>query len=331
MVSSETLDIDFSNEAMEPAPLSDAYQPPVLTPSSPVEAWRARRSLTWGSSEVATLLLAYELAPMDAKVAAWMREGATFYQRLGIPKLLAWKAGLRAEPGRDQAIKDKGNELERRVLTRWQFTDAHKHVDPRTIQHASQIPRNFLPLPDRRCPAIAVSPDAWAFGHGPRSSRDFVDVEVKTTRDEVTEVPWGYVQQTRTQMDAMAADRGVVVMGVCWLRDDLPEDHESKRLAVFTVARDERETRVRYAVATEALALTDRLAELALEVSTDGMDEKELRRTRATRKAAAKRCRDLWAESKARVEHLRDLRLAQLEAVLDGIEGLDWILARQSA
>jgi len=255
------LALDFGHEAMEPDPLAGAYRP-----SAPTDPWLRRRGLTWGSSEIATLLLAYELAPLDAQVPAWMRDGATYYQRLGVPKILAWKAGIRVQPkGRDQATLDRGHRLERRVLSRWQYTRAHELVDPRTIQHADELPRRILPLVDRRCPALAVSPDAWAWGHGRREERDFVVVELKSSRyEEPAEPPWGYVQQLRSQMDAMEAERGVLVVGLLETDFDVPEE-KRKLLDVVAceVEPDPEETALRYQVAAEAQALVGRLAALA--------------------------------------------------------------------
>ena len=299
------------------------------------EAWLANRAMTWGSSDIAQLMLAYGLAPVDAKVAAWMRDGAAYYQRLHIPKLIAWKSGLMPEPSRDTAIKDEGNRLEQRVLSRWQFTQAHEHVDPRTVQHATRLPQRILPLVDRRCPAIAVSPDAWAYGHlegeGARARRDFVILEVKTTRDDLDAAPWGYVQQLGSQMDAMSADRGMLLVGVRWLRDDLPDEERYTAPITFAVPRDADETARRYEVATEALELVGQLGAVAPDVSTVGMDAAEVRRSLKSRKTAALRCRDLWDASRARMAHLRDARAVAIGDACEAIDGIDEILARQSA
>lgn len=300
-------------------------------PSTPRGLWLGRRRLTWGSSEVAPLLLAYGLAPLDAKVAGWQRECAEHYARLGIPKLIAWKAGLAEQPKGDEKSKEEGNRRERQILTRWQFTSAHEHVDPRTVEHSDVLPRQMLPIVDRNCAAIAVSPDAWAHGYGPADSRELVAVEIKSTRDEVTEAPWGYVMQTQSQMDAMHATRGLIVMGIRWLREDL--DDSERYLATFIVRQNDHATAMRYAVATEALTLVAEIATFEAAITTTGMDDKEKRHSLKRRKAAAANVAELWEASKERMSAWRDPSRDHIDDALAGIDDgeLDEILSAQSA
>lgn len=299
--------LDFSHEGMTPPALSDAY-----APRDERNPWLARRRLTWGSSEIAPLLQAYGLAPLGAKIPGWVAEQGDEYQRLGVPRIVAWKAGLRARPKSDEVSKEAGARLERRVLERWRYTEAHRYVDPRTVEHASRLPQSWLPFLDRSCPALAVTPDAWASDY----QRRHVCVEVKCSRDPMTEPPWGYVHQTQSQMDAMGAERGFLVVGERWLREKDPE--ADKRIVTFVIERDAEATRLRYAVATEALRVVRKL-----ELAAEAANREDV--TARERKEIGQHVRDTWRASLESMSDRRDAAIVQLEGALAGLDlaGLD--------
>jgi hypothetical protein len=85
----------FSHAALTPNPVTD------YRPRESEDPWLMRRTFAWGGSELAPLLYAYGLAPLDAAAPAWVIEQAEHYKALGVPKLIAWKAGLRARPKGD--------------------------------------------------------------------------------------------------------------------------------------------------------------------------------------------------------------------------------------
>lgn len=87
----------FSHEAMSVDPLDGVYRG-----REEKDPWLRRRTWAWGGSELAPLLYAYGLAPLSAAAPAWVIEQAEHYKALGVPKLIAWKAGLRARPKGDR-------------------------------------------------------------------------------------------------------------------------------------------------------------------------------------------------------------------------------------
>ncbi len=283
------LDLDFSHAAMTPDPLSSAYRPRLEQ-----DPWLARRALSWGGSEVGPLLVAYGLAPAYAVLPAWVIEQAEHYQRLGIPKIVAWKAGLRARPKGDTKSKGRGNERERELLARYKATIARHRVDPRSIRHADTVPQEFFPLVDRSGVPLAVTPDAWA-----RSASDgsLISIELKCTFDELSIVapPWHYVQQLQAEMAVMHASGGLLVVGERWV-DDRDGEHDGP-IRAFPVAPDPDAIAVIRAVVTEAWELVLALREAP----------------------SAAHCRELWLHSCERMRGYRDQTVEQIETALDGI------------
>lgn len=313
------LALDFSNEAMEPPALSDAYRPP-----APADPWLERRTHAIGGSEVGALLVAYGLAPIDAILPSWLlEENVAHYQRLGIPKMLAQKAGLRSRPkGGDQKSKDAGNELERELLGRYRATIAKRRVDPKSIRHASTLPKQFFPFVDRHCPALAVTPDAWARA----LDGELCMIELKTTYHPlaVVRAPWHYLCQLQAEMAVCGARWGLLVMGEGWIADE-PGQNWTPRprgpIRAFAVGRDEAMIALVRTVATEGWRVVEQLRNIAIEF--DEIGNAQTKKAREARKAAAAKCAEIWGESRERMQAFADPAREYLETALSEIEGLD--------
>lgn len=316
--------LDFSNEAMEPGALADCYRP-----NAPEDPWLERRTYAWGGSEVGPLLVAYGLAPVDAILPSWVVDQAEHYQRLRVPKLLAWKAGLRSRPVGDKKSKDRGSDRERELLHRFRAQQANlrparRRVDPRTIRHADTLPQQFFPFVDRHCHRLAVTPDAWA-----RAARDaeLVMIELKCTYKpfSVVRPPWHYRCQLQAEIAACSARYGLLVMGECWVDDAAPDGP----VRAFAQQRDEELiARVR-TVATEAWSVVERLRGIAQEI--DELGDATTAAAKRAKKALTQQCGEVWDTSRASLAELRDPTSRHIDDALEEIEGLDEILARQSA
>lgn len=317
-------ELDMSHEAMEPSPLADCYRP-----SAPADPWLERRTYAWGGSEVGPLLVAYGLAPHNAILPAWVIDQAEHYQRLGVPKLLAWKAGLRVRPAGDTKSKDRGSDRERELLSRYRAQQAHllpgrRRVDPRTIRHADTLPQQFFPFVDRHCHRLAVTPDAWA-----RAARDgeLVMIELKCTYKPISVVrpPWHYRCQLQAEIAACSARYGLLVMGECWIDDAAPDGP----VRAFAQQRDEELIARLRTVATEAWSVVEQLRGVAQEM--DELGETKTAAARRAKKALVRRCAETWEASRASMAELRDPTRQHIDAALEEVDGLDEILARQSA
>jgi hypothetical protein len=306
--------LDFSVEGMEPSALSDAYRPAARPASSLEEEWHENRTHAWGGSEMAPLLVAYGLSPLRSTPPTWVLDQSEHYQRLGVPKLLAWKAGLRARPQGDKVTKDLGNDRERELLARWRTTLAHRRIDPATLRHSSSLPRSFLPFVDRRCHRIAVTPDAWARA----LDRELAMVSAKCTYKPLSQgaLPWHYVPQVQAEIGTCGARHGIVVVGEGWV-DPSPE-RPGGPIRAFVVPRDEDMIALQRALATEAWAVVVELRALAAEV--DALGERKDKAAQAAKKTAAKACAAAWSASRERMGHLRDPAREQLEDVLSGLD-----------
>lgn len=286
--------IDFSAEAMEPGPLDDAYRP-----CEPADPWLRRRTHAWGASEVGPLLVAYGLHPLGEEIPAWVMDQARHYQRLGVPRLLAWKAGLRARPKGDKKSKGTGRDRERELYQRFKRGIARRRLDPRKLRHADSVPREWFPLVDRHCTALACTPDAWA-----RARRDgsLVAIELKCTFHPTLAPPWHYRMQLQAQMAAMECRHGLLVVGERWVADHEPDGP----IRCFVVEPHQPTVDLLRTVATEAWGLVEEL--------------------RAVKDA--KRCRELWEQSWQRMRSYADTDAVRLEDALgdlsldtDGLEG----------
>ncbi len=281
--------LDFSDQAMTPSALADCYRP-----SEQKDPWLRRRTHAWGGSEVAPLLVGYGLAPLSASLPGWVLEQAEHYKRLGTPRLVAWKAGLRGRPKGDTLAKKRGRDRERELLVRWRSSLAGRRVDARTVRHADTVPRQFFPLVDRYCHRLAVTPDAWARAH----DGSLVAIECKCTYyAPILGVPWHYYVQLQAEMATMEADHGLLVVGEQWVDENEPDGP----VRAFVVMPDASTVYLIRAVCVEAWALVEALRE-----------ERD-----------ARRCRALWTESVERMREHRAPDIAELEDVLAGIAGID--------
>jgi len=314
----EPLSLDFSHEAMTPDPLSDAYRP-----RPPENQWLAQRTLAWGGSEVGALLTAYGLAPANAILPAWVLAQTEHYARLGVPKLVAWKAGLRARPGGDKKTMSRGAELEKKLLGRFRDGPARYRVQPRSIRHASTLPQQFLPFVDRVCHRLAVTPDAWARA----LDGELCMIELKCSYKPLAIVrpPWHYRCQLQAEMAVCGARYGLLVVGEQWVDDTVPDGP----VRVFAETVDAPLVELLRVVAVEGWRVVEALRSLALEI--DGLEDRQGAVARRARKAAAERCGELWAESIEHVRAFRDPTRAYVDAVLEEIPGIEEILARQCA
>lgn len=180
-------------------------QPTVEPPRDP---WLVRRAHHFGASEVAALMIATGRRDPDI-FPKWIQQKAR--------KLIRIKAGL-AKPSKPGGAALIGLERERELFVEWsrlvQFGEVGRELalEHSTLRYSESVPREWLPLVDRECPALAVTPDAWGrdvFG-------DHVVVELKCLVKSYDEAPIHYQMQVQAQMAAMNARRAVIIAGDSW-------------------------------------------------------------------------------------------------------------------
>lgn len=140
----------------------------------------------------------------------------------GLPRLYAEKAGLLA-PLAVGTAAHFGQEREELLLRTWaehiergEYAVEHEAiVDPGSIEHASAVPREWMPLPARFARFIASTPDAWC-----RSDLDgsLYDVELKCVTSDVFEARWYWVVQVQAQGMSTGSEGAFVVAGSRWAR-----------------------------------------------------------------------------------------------------------------
>lgn len=185
-------------------------------------AWHARRDLTWGASEVAALFVALDVED-PAQLGSYARKAGKRYERgrWREPRIILQKAGI-VPPLKAGKAAGRGLDLERMLIVQWRQMVAHgtaegaEMVDARTIAYVPDaLPVELLPLPCRHCPALAVSPDAWA--------RDVLGdlgaVEAKCSVRAYGGPKRQHVIQLHAQADTMAAEWLAVVEGEGWGAD----------------------------------------------------------------------------------------------------------------
>lgn len=180
--------------------------------------WLERRTLGFGASDVGALLLICGHAP-DEKTPKWLLETVKVPRGARAPRLLLEKAGL-VEPREVGATAQAGNDRERELLEQWKLSVQHEAlripeerlVRLDTVAHADSVPREWLPLVDRHCPRLIATPDAWARD----VMGDLVDVQLKCSVAERTELPWYYRAQIVAETAVMNARWGLCVLGERW-------------------------------------------------------------------------------------------------------------------
>lgn len=298
--------LDFASLDEPPAALSDAYRG-----SDERDPWLRRRTHAWGGSEVAPLLTAYGLAPLDATSPRWVTEQAEHYKRLGIPKLIAWKSGLRARPKGDVVSMSRGNDREKELFDRYRLGLARRRVDPRSMRYADRFPREWFPLVDRRSHRLAVTPDAVARDH----QGGLVAIELKCTFKECSALPWHYRAQLEAEMATMEAVGGLLVVGERWVDDTSPDGP----IRAFAVRPDPQFAELLRLVCIEAWHVVTELRDVARrvdELGTSAADKRE-------KKRLAEEAAETWRKSHARMQSHRDDDVAHLDQVLADLEGLD--------
>lgn len=180
-------------------------------PTRPVDPWLARRRLGWGASDLPVLFAARGW--LDAGAITADQRAEIENNRHGVPRYLARKAGLMKDKrGQSQAQI----EAQEKTLLRVWLSQAEDHgVDPDSVRHASEAPREWYPLIDRHCPALSTTPDAWG--------RDIYDgslvtIELKCPPDVEAWSRWGmrWTVQVTGQLAVTGADRGLLVCGERW-------------------------------------------------------------------------------------------------------------------
>ena len=197
-------ELDFSHEAM--------HRPQLVAP--PADPWLARRMLGFGASEIGALYLALELRTPSPDDPKYLLDAAA--------RLFGVKAGRRKPSGGSRATEG-GQRRERDVLRAWADAGCPGSiVEPWSVRHADEIPREYLPLVDRHCPRLVCTPDGYARDDGGR----LVHVEVKTTwkrhdaRHTAPFLWWGYELQVQAGIAATGAHSGVCVVGLGYASGD---------------------------------------------------------------------------------------------------------------
>lgn len=345
MTGIELLDaLQFADLDDPPPALSDAYR----GTDSP-DPWLRRRTHAWGGSEAGPLLMAYGLAPLSASPPAWAREQGEHYSRLGVPRIIAWKSGLRTRPAgstADKEAKQRGHDLEKRLLRRWRDTHARARyelwaagrsswaVDPAKVRHATQTPREWFPLVDRRCSKLAITPDAIArlASRDPRRVGGLLALEVKTTYHACAAIPWHYAVQLQAEIATMDCVGGLLIVGEGWQREDGTEVEDAMRgpVRAYAARPDPDMIALIRLVCVEAWTVVEEVREVvrrfdeldADPASTTKSGAKTAWRKREE-KAAALRCAELWERSRERMREHRDPAREHLDAVLAEVDGLD--------
>lgn len=218
-------DLSCSPESMEADRVAGA-------PSG--DQWLQRRHLLWGASDVPVLfaargwLSAAALTDAQRKELEDCKRGAG----RGVPKYLARKAGLmRDKKGQPQHETEA---IEKRLLSLWRERWAEDYgVDPDSVRHSSDVPREFLPLVCRVCHVLGATPDAWG--------RDIYDgsltgIELKAPPDREAWAKWGerWTVQVHAQNGVCGYSRSLLVCGEEWAIPD-----RAGRVTTTEIERDE--------------------------------------------------------------------------------------------
>ena len=157
-------------------------------------------------------------------------------------------------------------------------------------------------------------------------------IELKCTyKPSSGRVSWHHRVQLQAEMAVCAARYGLVVVGEQWVDDTVPDGP----VRAFGMLRDEDLIERIRVTATEAWDAVERLRNVALEIETiERQTTKSGALTAAARRdrnAARAHASEIWSASEDRMRPWRDATRQHLDAALEEIDGLDEILARQSA
>ena len=190
------------------------------------EAWLRRRDYGWGGSDIPVLLLALGMR-QGCEAPAWMRARARHVVLRGdfagidtTPRIFAEKAGL-VSPLGVGAAAGRGTEREAELIATWRsnlehgWPEGHEATyNPATIVAAG--PQRIMPLVDRVCPRLCVTPDAWLETHDGR----FVVAQMKCSYGSAPDLRWYWRDQATAEIGATGADAGVLVCGEYWARPE---------------------------------------------------------------------------------------------------------------
>lgn len=183
---------------------------------APLSPWQQRRLLTFGASEVPSLLLAFGLRDAKTATKRCQANAAIVRGSLGYPRIIAEKAGIKlplAHPG--------GGKREGELVRAW--AAGLRPTDPylgETLVHFDEPEETKATLVDPTCPRLAVSLDArirdmW---------RTLGVVEAKCGDNDTDDgvCPWQWRDQVQSQLAATSLQWGVAVQGVWWAYRDGP-------------------------------------------------------------------------------------------------------------
>ena len=197
--------LDMSIAGMTPAPRNAA------APASP---WHARRLEGFGASDVAVLLAVTGRREMSTLPRYLADKAKPLRTKHGpAPRVVLERCG-RPETKAGPAA-DIGKARERELLDAWAATlTPFDDVEPASLRHSSDAPGWVWPYPDRRCPRLAASLDAW----GRDSWGDDIAIELKCSRAVRDALPWYWAAQVQAQLAASGLGLGLVVCGQEWSR-----------------------------------------------------------------------------------------------------------------
>ena len=209
------------------------------------EAWLRRRDHGFGGSDVPVLLLALGIRRAD-DAPKWMRDRARHVVLRGdlaaletAPRIFAEKAGIK-EPLSVGPAANRGTEREAELIATWRSLVANGsyYGEHEALYEADTIraagPQRIMPLVDRECPRLCVTPDVWlddTFGR-------FVSAQVKCSFGAAPSLRWYWRDQVMAEIGATGADAGVLVCGEYWAR---PEGGVDGPVRSWPVERDDRE------------------------------------------------------------------------------------------
>jgi hypothetical protein len=208
--------LDMSIEGMD-AQLAEREH---VRPAPSADPWLRRRSNAWGASEMAMVLVATGRRS-PTSIPQWQRDHLRLLGPSGMPRLYLEKAGV-VGPLKAGHAAAMGNEREEELLDTWihllqqqeYAIEQEVDIDIATVRHASQVPREWMPLVCRRTRCIAATPDAWCR----TTSGLLYDVEIKTTIGGINGCRWTWQVQVQAQGMATSSAGAIVVGGEHWAR-----------------------------------------------------------------------------------------------------------------